>query len=90
MFYFVRRLRHCKEEMGFYNVIVEMDSMLVISWLREGRCSLWYLEDFLEEIRSMLQKLNIQLQDVFREINYVVDFLAQLGGKRCNKVWSSA
>lgn len=37
-------------ELRFSNVVVEMDSLLVITWLWAGRCSLWYLEDCWEEI----------------------------------------
>lgn len=40
-------LHRCKE-LGFTNVIPELDSLLVVNWLREGRCHLWCLEDYWE------------------------------------------
>ncbi|KAF5471137.1 hypothetical protein F2P56_011600 [Juglans regia] len=76
-------LRKCKE-LGFSNVVVEMDSLLVITLLRAGRCSLWYLDDFWEEIQSLILVLNIQILHVFREANAAADYLARLGGSGCN------
>ncbi|XP_040989051.1 uncharacterized protein LOC121236683 [Juglans microcarpa x Juglans regia] len=43
--------------LGLQNVEIEMDSMLVIEWLRKKRCGLWYLDDYWEELLQLLDGL---------------------------------
>lgn len=38
---------------GFLNLDIEMDSMVVIKWLRAKRCSIWHLEDLWEDIQDL-------------------------------------
>ncbi|XP_041016195.1 14.7 kDa ribonuclease H-like protein [Juglans microcarpa x Juglans regia] len=69
-------LRICKS-LNISNVIVEMDSMVVISWWLRGRCGVWYLEDFWEEIIGLTCTIHCCFQHVFREGNRVADWLAK-------------
>ncbi|XP_041004153.1 uncharacterized protein LOC121249518 [Juglans microcarpa x Juglans regia] len=85
---FLLGLRRCKLY-GFNNVILELDSLLIVNWLKEDRCNVWYLEDFWEEICSLLRDLNVQFQHVFREGNSAVDWLAQLGSRGCTDEFSN-
>lgn len=76
----------CKcRNLGFDNIILELDSLLVVKWLKDGKCSLWYLEDFWEEISEILSQLNFQFQHVFREGNMAADFLARMGSSGCSE-----
>ncbi|KAF5462640.1 hypothetical protein F2P56_018628 [Juglans regia] len=81
-------LRRCRE-LGVDNIILELDSLLVVNWLKDGKCSLWYLEDFLDEIVGILSNLNCRVQHVFREGNTGADFLARMGSSGCNEEWLS-
>ncbi|KAF5444026.1 hypothetical protein F2P56_036533, partial [Juglans regia] len=40
--------------LGLKKVEIEMDSMLVIEWLKEKRCGLRYLEDYWEELLNLM------------------------------------
>ncbi|XP_035551499.1 uncharacterized protein LOC118349850 [Juglans regia] len=69
------------DSLGLTNVEIELDSMLVIHWLKRKRCGLWYMEDFWEEILRRLDKLNISYSHSFREINVATDGLAKRGAQ---------
>lgn len=46
-------LMECRE-LGIQRVEVELDSLLIVDWLekkKKGRCGIWYLEDYWEEIQ---------------------------------------
>jgi hypothetical protein len=49
-------LRHCKQ-LGVGSMEIEMDSQVVISWLQRRRCGIWYLEDFWEELISLIDSM---------------------------------
>ena len=53
--------------------------MVVISWWNRGRCGVWYLEDFWEELVGLTRTLNCHFQHVFREGNKVAGWLAKEG-----------
>lgn len=40
--------------LGLVNVDLEMDSMLIVQWVKKKRCGLWYFEDYLEGILDIL------------------------------------
>ncbi|KAF5449942.1 hypothetical protein F2P56_030338 [Juglans regia] len=71
-------LRLCKS-LHILNVIVEVDSLVIISWWNRGRCGIWYLEDYWEEIVSLAQVLTCRFQHVLQEGNKMADWLAKEG-----------
>ncbi|XP_042954647.1 uncharacterized protein LOC122291062 [Carya illinoinensis] len=75
--------------MGFVLVEIELDSMLVLNWLRNNRCGLWYMEDYWDEIQSRLAGLHVSLGHCFRECNSVADGFAKLGANGQTMLWSS-
>lgn len=58
-----------------------MDSTLIIKWLKDKRCSIWYLEDFWEDIQNLLEDTNAKFLHVYWEGNYSTDYLAKLGAE---------
>ncbi|XP_042954602.1 uncharacterized protein LOC122291016 [Carya illinoinensis] len=75
--------------MGFVSVEIELDSMLVLNWLRNKRCGLWYMEDYWDEIQSRLAGLHVSLGHCFRECNSVANGFAKLGANGQTVFWSS-
>jgi ribonuclease HI len=71
-------LRKCKA-MGLRNIVVELDSSLIVTWFEKGSCRVWYLEDFWEEIFLLISGLNIRFNHVFREGNQAADWLSKRG-----------
>jgi ribonuclease HI len=71
-------LRKCKA-MGLRNIVIELDSSLIVTWFEKGSCRAWYLEDFWEEIVLLLSGLNTQFNHVFREGNQAADWLSKHG-----------
>ncbi|XP_042944671.1 uncharacterized protein LOC122278558 [Carya illinoinensis] len=71
-------LRECTS-LHLSNVIVEVDSMVIISWWHRGHCGVWYLEDYWDEIVVLAHSINCKFQHVLREGNKVADWLAKAG-----------
>lgn len=42
-------VKFCKRR-NFWDVDIEIDSYVILSWLQRHRCGIWYLEDYWEEI----------------------------------------
>ncbi|KAK0598914.1 hypothetical protein LWI29_000693 [Acer saccharum] len=76
-------IRLCKRLLHF-NVIIESDSRIVVDWLRKGRCSLWYLWDFWEDLVAELVGVNFRVFHQYREGNSAADFLAKEGARGTN------
>ncbi|KAK0596383.1 hypothetical protein LWI29_015201 [Acer saccharum] len=76
-------IRLCKRLLHF-NVIIKSDSRIVVDWLRKGRCSLWYLWDFWEDLVAELVGVNFMVFHQYREGNSVDDFLAKEGARGKN------
>ncbi|XP_041025254.1 ribonuclease H-like [Juglans microcarpa x Juglans regia] len=81
-------LRHI-DQMGHLFVEIELDSMLVINWLRSQRRGLWYMEDYWEEIQSRLAGLHVSFVHCYQESNSVADDFAKLGAKGLTGSWTS-
>lgn len=62
----LRGLRHI-DQLGLLFVEIELDSMLVINWLRIQRCGMWYMKDYWEEIQSRLAGLHVSFVHCYRE-----------------------
>jgi len=71
-------LRKCKA-MGLHNIVVKLDSSLLVTWFEKGSCRVWYLEDFWEEIVFLLSGLNTRIKHVLREGNQAADWLSKSG-----------
>lgn len=50
----------CKK-LNCFNVIIENDSKLVVDRLLRGRCTLWYLCDFWDELLTALEEINFMV-----------------------------
>ncbi|XP_042944697.1 uncharacterized protein LOC122278582 [Carya illinoinensis] len=68
----------CKALMIGY-VEVELDSQVVVSWWKQRRYGVWYLEDFWEVILCLLDSMDCLVCHVFKEGNKVADWLAKSG-----------
>ncbi|XP_042965908.1 uncharacterized protein LOC122299590 [Carya illinoinensis] len=81
-------LKYCKD-LALEKIEIEVDSLLVANWLRGGRCSIWYLEDYWEEIQDILNTLVFKVMHVFREGNAGADFLARLASEKKSATWAN-
>ncbi|GLT69678.1 hypothetical protein SLA2020_418120 [Shorea laevis] len=75
--------------MGLSNIVVELDSSLIVNWLEKGNCRVWYLEDFWEEIILLISGLNTRFKHVFREGNKAADWLAKCGSAGITQEYNS-
>ncbi|CAA2933935.1 nodulation receptor kinase-like, partial [Olea europaea subsp. europaea] len=65
--------------MGINRLEVEIDSLIIVNWLRRKVCGIWYLEDYWEEIQYMLPIISCRIQHIYREGTSVADILSKLG-----------
>ncbi|XP_041004086.1 uncharacterized protein LOC121249440 [Juglans microcarpa x Juglans regia] len=79
-------LQHCLE-LGLQQIEVELDSLLIVNWLENKRCGIWYLEDFWEEIIQMLSSLRHKVRHVYHECNVGPDFLERLASEHDSGTW---
>ncbi|XP_035547386.1 uncharacterized protein LOC118348919 [Juglans regia] len=61
-----------------------------VSWWNRGRCGVWYLEDFWEEIVELACTVRCRFQHVYREGNRAADWLAKAGALGSEWVVSSS
>lgn len=71
-------LKMCRN-LGLRNILVELDSKVVVGWFLSGVCRFWYLWEFWEEVQELVSLLNTKVQHVFHEANMVAVFLAKEG-----------
>lgn len=77
----------CIAQLGISNLEIELDSLLIVNWLKQGLCGLWYLFNYWEEIQRYLAEMFVTIQHVYRECNAAANFLALLGAEGTNKNW---
>ncbi|CAI9763285.1 unnamed protein product [Fraxinus pennsylvanica] len=53
----IEGLRICRE-LEVYQLDIECDSLLVVSWILSQKCPIWYLWDFWEDLVELLQKFD--------------------------------
>ncbi|KAF5447871.1 hypothetical protein F2P56_033388 [Juglans regia] len=75
--------------MGFLFVEIELDSLIVLNWLKNQRCGLWYMEDYWDEIQSRIAGINVSFVLCYRECNSVADGLAKMGANGILGSWLS-
>ncbi|KAG6673010.1 hypothetical protein I3842_16G088800 [Carya illinoinensis] len=83
----VEGIKICKQ-MGYNHIDIECDSVVVVDWITSRKCSVWYLWDFWEQLRSMLEGLNFSIKHFYREGNQVAYALARCGAMGENKLFS--
>ncbi|XP_035545929.1 uncharacterized protein LOC118348419 [Juglans regia] len=88
LFALLTGLRLCKS-LHILNVIVEVDSLVIISWWNRGRCGIWYLEDYWEEIVSLTKVINCRFQHVLCEGNKMTDWLVEDGANGVDLVYTN-
>ncbi|CAI9777979.1 unnamed protein product [Fraxinus pennsylvanica] len=79
-------LRHAKR-MGITRLEVELDSLIIINWLKRKVCGIWYLEDYWEEIQYLLSTTPCRVQHIHREGNSVADILSKMGASSVSQIW---
>ncbi|XP_042942667.1 receptor-like protein EIX1 [Carya illinoinensis] len=81
-------LRLCRH-FGLRDILVELDSTVIVGWLASGVCKYWFLWKFWEEVKALVSELNVRFGHIFREANMVADFLAKQGTQWLEKPRSS-
>ncbi|XP_042956358.1 uncharacterized protein LOC122292186 [Carya illinoinensis] len=79
----IRRCYH----LGYLHVEIETDSQLIVNWITNGNCNVWYLEDFWEELQEYLRGMDFCIRHIFREGNAAADFIAKRGAGGLNRNW---
>ncbi|XP_042969986.1 uncharacterized protein LOC122302667 [Carya illinoinensis] len=81
-------VRHVRR-LGFRNVEIEMNSMVVVNWILASNCPIWYLEDYWIELMELLCNINFSIRHVYRQGSSPTDFLAKLAFEDCTAIWES-
>lgn len=63
-------------ELRYTQVQLEYEYQVLVQWINQGQCSLWYLWD---ELKLLLQQISLKIEHVYREANLIADCLAKLG-----------
>ncbi|CAI9785060.1 unnamed protein product [Fraxinus pennsylvanica] len=79
-------LRRTKR-MGINRLEVELDSLIIVNWLKRKVCGIRYLEDYWEEIQYLLSIISCRVQHIHREGNSVADILSKLGASSVSYIW---
>ena len=67
------------KEMGFNNIIIEMDALSVVFLMKNNTANL-LMEPLLTDCRNLLSEIpNKQIVHIYREANQCIDALAKLG-----------
>lgn len=56
-----------------------MGSKIMLNWVLSPTCRVWYLEDYWEELMSLLKEITFTLRHIYREGNARTNLLARLG-----------
>lgn len=73
----------CKQ-VELRDLVIELDSKVIVSWLASGVCKYWFLWNFWEDVKVLVAELNVKFQHIFRVANMVANFLAKQGTQRHN------
>ncbi|XP_060177777.1 uncharacterized protein LOC132607713 [Lycium barbarum] len=68
-----------REHNGINNCILEVDSMLVVKWLKGSYTTPWEFAQEVEHMKRIIERRHIKIQHFFREANIVADALAKFG-----------
>lgn len=61
----VEGLRHC-QQLGVTDIDVECDSVVVVAWIFSKNCTVWYLWDFWDQLRSLLEGFDYSIKHLYR------------------------
>ncbi|XP_041025340.1 uncharacterized protein LOC121265720 [Juglans microcarpa x Juglans regia] len=75
--------------LGITKAEIEMDSLVVVKWLKSSRCEVWYLEEYWDEILELLKHQQFTIRHIFRQGNAPADFMARMGSSGCSTRWHS-
>lgn len=64
---------------GYSCIDIECDSLIVVSWLMNKTCTVWYLWDFWDHQLTFFDGIDFSIKHIFREGNKVADELARVG-----------
>ncbi|CAI9785059.1 unnamed protein product [Fraxinus pennsylvanica] len=79
-------LRRAKR-MGLNRLEVELDSLIIVNWLKRKVCGIRYLEDYWEEIQYLLSIISCRVQHIHCEGNLVANILSKLGASSVSHIW---
>lgn len=72
--------------MGLRNIVLEMDSKIIVDMIKGTNKPSWKLQQLIEEIQEKLKRIGGSVQHCYREANSVADILSKLGsihGQTC-------
>ncbi|KAG2679202.1 hypothetical protein I3760_11G040100 [Carya illinoinensis] len=81
-------VRHLNR-LGFRNVEIGMDSIVVVNWILASNCPIWYLEDYWIELMGLIRNINFTIRQAYRQGKSPADFLAKLASEDCATNWES-
>ena len=65
-------------ELGYRNIIMELDSQLVVQWISRKSVHHWSVTNQMERLQYLImQTQNFKCQHIFREANWVADALSK-------------
>lgn len=70
----VEGIKICRQ-LGYCFIDIECDSLIMLSWLMNRVCTMWYLWD----LPTLLDGFDFSIKHIFREGNKVADELARVG-----------
>ena len=77
-------------EAGYHNIIVECDSLGLVSLINFEEMVLSEVRAFIDDIRSLSTSVTAKVQYIFREGNKLAHELANFALKSsCSKIWDS-
>lgn len=69
---------------GYSDFIIELDSLLVVNMLKEGRTDNYKMKKIIDEATQLMNQVNITPNHCYREANQVADFLAKFASTTCH------
>ncbi|CAI9766084.1 unnamed protein product [Fraxinus pennsylvanica] len=75
--YVFEGLKLC-QHLGVSQVEIECDFLIVVNWMLNLQCTVWYLWDFWEELLALVPHFEVHVAHQFREGNQVADMLTNV------------
>lgn len=76
------------QQLGHTTIDIECDSSIVVYWILTNKCTIWYLWDYWDRLRSMLGGYDFSIKHFYREGNQVADSLARRGAMGYNNFFT--
>lgn len=88
----VRAIQHalifCHQYL-FRNIIIESDCTMAVGWVQSIETRPWRLISELNQIDMLMKEINCrEIRNIYKESNFIADFLANKGCERLTPVWT--